>query len=167
MCFSLVCGLCFSSHLWNVRSVGRCVTRVVPGSRRLEPGHLPDGTDHPVCFKGTEHGSERWTRESESLSPPAFLPGAGLVLDTPLPGPPRPRSRPPLDSPAFSAAVCKTRSGGSQRGRRGAAPRGTSPAALGAAPGMLSAQGRSELSEEEARALPLSGAAARGSGGRE
>lgn len=94
MCFSLVCGLCFSSHFWNVRSVGRCVTRVVPGSHRLQPGHLPDATDHPVCFKGTERGSERWTGESESVSPSAFLPGAGLVLDTPLPGPPPPRSRP-------------------------------------------------------------------------
>lgn len=163
MCFSLVCGLCFSSHLWNVRSVG-CVTRVVPGSHRLEPGHLPDATDHPVCFKGTERGSERWTGESESSSRPS-CPGGACSGHAP-PRPAASQEPPPLDSPALSAAVCKTRSGGSQRGRSGAAPRGTSPAALGAAPGMLSAQGRSELSEEEACALPLSGAAARGRGGR-
>lgn len=47
-----------------------------------------------------------------------------------------------LVSLALSAAVAKTRSGGSQSGRSGAAPRGTSPTALGAALGMLSRQGR-------------------------
>lgn len=80
----------FQPRLWPVFLVpslecslrGMCYA-VVPGSHRLEPGHLPDATDHPVCFKGTERGSERWTGESESESRPAFLPGRGLFWTRP------------------------------------------------------------------------------------